>query len=137
MAAAQAPPLPSMPNAVRAGSLKDPDISELFFKEDPERLFTDLREIGHGSFGAVYFVSIYCTVQKGNHWNVCHINSFNTFCFKCQEKSNFSNSNGTHYNFYFTHRREMCAPQRWWLSRKCPIVESKPTRLVYEFHYDF
>uniref|UniRef100_A0A8C9EWA5 non-specific serine/threonine protein kinase n=1 Tax=Pavo cristatus TaxID=9049 RepID=A0A8C9EWA5_PAVCR len=37
--------------------LKDPEIAELFFKEDPEKLFTDLREIGHGSFGAVYFVS--------------------------------------------------------------------------------
>uniref|UniRef100_A0A672UT79 non-specific serine/threonine protein kinase n=1 Tax=Strigops habroptila TaxID=2489341 RepID=A0A672UT79_STRHB len=35
--------------------LKDPEIAELFFKEDPEKLFTDLREIGHGSFGAVYF----------------------------------------------------------------------------------
>ncbi|XP_077064468.1 serine/threonine-protein kinase TAO1 [Siphateles boraxobius] len=44
-----------MPNAVRAGSLKDPEISDLFFKEDPEKLFSDLREIGHGSFGAVYF----------------------------------------------------------------------------------
>uniref|UniRef100_A0A8D3CNG7 non-specific serine/threonine protein kinase n=1 Tax=Scophthalmus maximus TaxID=52904 RepID=A0A8D3CNG7_SCOMX len=39
----------------RAGSLKDPEIAELFFKEDPEKLYTDLREIGHGSFGAVYF----------------------------------------------------------------------------------
>ncbi|CAD5120986.1 DgyrCDS9529 [Dimorphilus gyrociliatus] len=27
----------------------------LFLNEDPEKLFTDLREIGHGSFGAVYF----------------------------------------------------------------------------------
>ncbi|KAM4627880.1 serine/threonine-protein kinase TAO1 isoform 1-T2 [Polymixia lowei] len=44
-----------MPNTSRAGSLKDPDIAELFFKEDPEKLFSDLREIGHGSFGAVYF----------------------------------------------------------------------------------
>uniref|UniRef100_A0A8C7QVF8 non-specific serine/threonine protein kinase n=1 Tax=Oncorhynchus mykiss TaxID=8022 RepID=A0A8C7QVF8_ONCMY len=35
--------------------LKDPDVAELFFKEDPEKLFSDLREIGHGSFGAVYF----------------------------------------------------------------------------------
>uniref|UniRef100_A0A8D3CTC6 non-specific serine/threonine protein kinase n=1 Tax=Scophthalmus maximus TaxID=52904 RepID=A0A8D3CTC6_SCOMX len=35
--------------------LKDPEIAELFFKEDPEKLYTDLREIGHGSFGAVYF----------------------------------------------------------------------------------
>uniref|UniRef100_A0A665THZ1 non-specific serine/threonine protein kinase n=1 Tax=Echeneis naucrates TaxID=173247 RepID=A0A665THZ1_ECHNA len=35
--------------------LKDPEIAKLFFKEDPEKLFTDLREIGHGSFGAVYF----------------------------------------------------------------------------------
>uniref|UniRef100_A0A672MHL0 non-specific serine/threonine protein kinase n=1 Tax=Sinocyclocheilus grahami TaxID=75366 RepID=A0A672MHL0_SINGR len=36
-------------------SLKDAEIAELFFNEDPEKLFTDLREIGHGSFGAVYF----------------------------------------------------------------------------------
>ncbi|XP_051968625.1 serine/threonine-protein kinase TAO2-like isoform X3 [Xyrauchen texanus] len=44
-----------MPSTVRAGSLKDPEVAELFYKEDPEKLFTDLREIGHGSFGAVYF----------------------------------------------------------------------------------
>lgn len=48
-----------MPNSSRAGSLKDPEIADLFFKEDPEKLFTDLREIGHGSFGAVYFVSVF------------------------------------------------------------------------------
>uniref|UniRef100_A0A8C7KSA6 non-specific serine/threonine protein kinase n=1 Tax=Oncorhynchus kisutch TaxID=8019 RepID=A0A8C7KSA6_ONCKI len=39
----------------RRWGLKDPDVAELFFKEDPEKLFSDLREIGHGSFGAVYF----------------------------------------------------------------------------------
>ncbi|TRY98379.1 hypothetical protein DNTS_021801 [Danionella cerebrum] len=44
-----------MPSTSRAGSLKDPDVADLFFREDPEKLFTDLREIGHGSFGAVYF----------------------------------------------------------------------------------
>lgn len=27
----------------------------LFESEDPDRLFDDLREIGHGSFGAVYY----------------------------------------------------------------------------------
>lgn len=48
-----------MPSSVRAGSLKDPEVAELFFREDPEKLFTDLREIGHGSFGAVYFVSMF------------------------------------------------------------------------------
>ncbi|KAJ0000914.1 hypothetical protein NQD34_005934 [Periophthalmus magnuspinnatus] len=44
-----------MPSSARAGSLKDPDVAELFCKDDPEKLFSDLREIGHGSFGAVYF----------------------------------------------------------------------------------
>ncbi|XP_068601208.1 serine/threonine-protein kinase TAO1 [Brachionichthys hirsutus] len=44
-----------MPNSSRAGNLKDPEVAELFYKEDPEKLFSDLREIGHGSFGAVYF----------------------------------------------------------------------------------
>ncbi|KAJ8414155.1 hypothetical protein AAFF_G00050250 [Aldrovandia affinis] len=45
----------AMPANVRAGSLKDPEVAELFYREDPEKLFSDLREIGHGSFGAVYF----------------------------------------------------------------------------------
>ncbi|KAJ8364356.1 hypothetical protein SKAU_G00131870 [Synaphobranchus kaupii] len=45
----------AMPSSVRAGSLKDPEVAELFYREDPEKLFSDLREIGHGSFGAVYF----------------------------------------------------------------------------------
>ncbi|KAG8199950.1 hypothetical protein JTE90_006197 [Oedothorax gibbosus] len=44
-----------MPSLPRPGSLKDPDIAELFDKEDPEKIFIDLREIGHGSFGAVYY----------------------------------------------------------------------------------
>uniref|UniRef100_A0AAR2JFJ8 non-specific serine/threonine protein kinase n=1 Tax=Pygocentrus nattereri TaxID=42514 RepID=A0AAR2JFJ8_PYGNA len=44
-----------MPASVRAGSLKDPEVADLFYKDDPEKLFADLREIGHGSFGAVYF----------------------------------------------------------------------------------
>eukprot|EP00069_Balaena_mysticetus_P004778 bmy_17682T0 len=42
----------------RAGSLTDPDVAELFFKDDPEKLFSDLWEIGHGSFGAVYFAGV-------------------------------------------------------------------------------
>ncbi|GBP27002.1 hypothetical protein EVAR_11235_1 [Eumeta japonica] len=46
----------------RPGSLKDPDIAELFSKHDPERMFEDLREIGHGSFGAVYYAR--CNLTK-------------------------------------------------------------------------
>lgn len=44
-----------MPALPRPGSLKDPEVSELFNKHDPEKIFDDLREIGHGSFGAVYY----------------------------------------------------------------------------------
>ncbi|XP_041436333.1 serine/threonine-protein kinase TAO3-like isoform X2 [Xenopus laevis] len=39
------------------GLLKDPDIADLFCQEDPERVFVNLHEIGHGSFGAVYFAT--------------------------------------------------------------------------------
>lgn len=40
----------------RPGSLKDPDVAELFEREDPDKVFDDLREIGHGSFYyAVYY----------------------------------------------------------------------------------
>ncbi|KAM3963887.1 serine/threonine-protein kinase Tao [Aphomia sociella] len=46
----------------RPGSLKDPDIAELFSKHDPDKIFEDLREIGHGSFGAVYYAR--CNLTK-------------------------------------------------------------------------
>lgn len=51
-----------MPAVPRPGSLKDPEIAELFDKDDPEKIFEDLREIGHGSFGAVYYAR--CLVTK-------------------------------------------------------------------------
>lgn len=51
-----------MPVVARPGSLKDPDIAELFDKDDPEKIFEDLREIGHGSFGAVYYAR--CLVTR-------------------------------------------------------------------------
>lgn len=38
--------------------LKDADGIQLFDREDPDKIFTDLREIGHGSFGAVYYARI-------------------------------------------------------------------------------
>lgn len=39
----------------RGGFSKDPKISHLLSKGDPDKIFTELREIGHGSFGAVYY----------------------------------------------------------------------------------
>ncbi|XP_055388518.1 serine/threonine-protein kinase Tao isoform X3 [Condylostylus longicornis] len=51
-----------MPASGRPGSLKDPEIAELFNKHDPEKIFEDLREIGHGSFGAVYYAR--CNLTK-------------------------------------------------------------------------
>lgn len=44
-----------MPSLPKPGSLKDPETAALFSLDDPEKVFTELREIGHGSFGAVYF----------------------------------------------------------------------------------
>jgi thousand and one amino acid protein kinase len=34
--------------------IKDPEVASLFSSDDPEKLFPELNEIGHGSFGAVY-----------------------------------------------------------------------------------
>ncbi|XP_064024782.1 serine/threonine-protein kinase TAO3 [Pogoniulus pusillus] len=42
---------------MRKGVPKDPEIADLFYKEDPEEIFVGLHEIGHGSFGAVYFAT--------------------------------------------------------------------------------
>ena len=49
-----------MPGPVtrRPGGLRDPDIAQLFTNDDPEQIFCDLREVGHGNFGAVYYVSV-------------------------------------------------------------------------------
>lgn len=68
-----------MPASVRAGSLKDPEVADLFYKDDPEKLFTDLREIGHGSFGAVYFVRAINVVKC-----VCTFKK----CLKCLNEKN-------------------------------------------------
>ena len=35
--------------------MREAEVAQLFDKDDPEKLFIDLREIGHGSFGAVYY----------------------------------------------------------------------------------
>ncbi|XP_006824331.1 serine/threonine-protein kinase TAO1-B-like [Saccoglossus kowalevskii] len=45
--------MPSLPT--RVSNIKDPNVQALFSDDDPEKLFEDLREIGHGSFGAVYY----------------------------------------------------------------------------------
>lgn len=44
-------------NHTKPGSLKDPTVAELFTHGDPEKRFVDVKDIGRGSFGAVYFVS--------------------------------------------------------------------------------
>lgn len=44
-----------MPLPTRVSQIRDPDVASLFSEEDPEKLFSELQEIGHGSFGAVYF----------------------------------------------------------------------------------
>ena len=38
-------------------NIKNAELSQYFLDDDPETLFTEQREIGHGSFGAVYYVS--------------------------------------------------------------------------------
>ncbi|XP_057354106.1 serine/threonine-protein kinase TAO1-like [Manis pentadactyla] len=44
-----------MSSTIQAQSLKDPEIAELFSKEDPEKRFTDLKKVSQGGFGAVFF----------------------------------------------------------------------------------
>ncbi|XP_015769344.1 PREDICTED: serine/threonine-protein kinase TAO1-like [Acropora digitifera] len=45
----------AMPLAGKGNLFKNPEYAGLFDEQDPDKLFTDLREIGHGSFGAVYY----------------------------------------------------------------------------------
>lgn len=62
---------------MRKGVPKDPEIADLFYKDDPEEIFVGLHEIGHGSFGAVYFVSriLYLLFGKRNHFTL-HFEDF-------------------------------------------------------------
>ena len=52
-------PYVAMPS-VKVGFHRNQEYAGLFDEHDPEKLYTDLREIGHGSFGAVYYVSTIC-----------------------------------------------------------------------------
>ncbi|XP_028909275.1 serine/threonine-protein kinase TAO3 isoform X7 [Ornithorhynchus anatinus] len=42
---------------MRKGPPADPEAADLFARDDPEEIFVGLHEIGHGSFGAVYFAT--------------------------------------------------------------------------------
>jgi thousand and one amino acid protein kinase len=44
-----------IPRSAKEISSNDSEYGHLFSKDDPEKLFVDLREIGHGNFGAVYY----------------------------------------------------------------------------------
>lgn len=62
-----------MPSLPRPGQIKDPEVAVLFSQEDPECIFDDLREIGHGSFGAVYYVSTWCfSPEFSNSLEICY-----------------------------------------------------------------
>ena len=45
-----------IPRSAKEISSNDSEYGHLFSKDDPEKIFVDLREIGHGNFGAVYYV---------------------------------------------------------------------------------
>ena len=47
-----------LPRSGKEISANDSECGQLFSREDPEKLFLDLREIGHGNFGAVYYVRL-------------------------------------------------------------------------------
>ncbi len=53
-----------LPRSAKEISSNDGECGNLFSKEDPEKLFVDLREIGHGNFGAVYYVYIHKRILK-------------------------------------------------------------------------
>ena len=61
-----------MPGPVtrRPGRLRDPDIAQLFSNDDPEQIYCDLREVGHGNFGAVYYVSVNASSCTVLHMNI-------------------------------------------------------------------
>ncbi|CAH8467829.1 unnamed protein product [Schistosoma intercalatum] len=44
-----------MPKSLRTTVFKDPELSKYFSHENPTTVFTDFRQIGCGSFGAVYY----------------------------------------------------------------------------------
>ncbi len=46
-----------LPRSAKEISASDGECGNLFSKDDPEKLFVELREIGHGNFGAVYYVN--------------------------------------------------------------------------------
>ena len=48
---------------LKPGSLKDAAVAALFASGDPEKRYVDLKEIGHGSFGAVFFVRSHRTFK--------------------------------------------------------------------------
>jgi hypothetical protein len=71
----------------KAGFHKNTECAGLFTDHDPEKQFKDLKEIGHGSFGAVYYVR---TVKLLQMWEF-YFHKFIHECFflvgqTCQDR---------------------------------------------------
>ena len=136
-----------MPPAPKPGSLKDPDIACLFTVEDPDKIYEDLREIGHGSFGAVYFVSKICHYfESAVSENVFTSLIYNTNIFLFLIRHSQSPTICFHfaliptvrlhlilfqqfeYMLILFCRLEMFGIRRLLLSRKCPTVANNLQR---------
>ena len=50
--------MPIKSSSLRNVVTKNPEWANIFSEDDPDTVFTDQREIGHGSFGAVYYVRL-------------------------------------------------------------------------------
>jgi len=91
-----------LPRSAKEISTNDGECGNLFSREDPEKLFVDLREIGHGNFGAVYYVYIYKQ----------------SFLFRKK------------IMFCSLFRVEILKQMKWLLLKKCQQDESKTLKFV-------
>ena len=59
--------------ASKIDPFNDPAIRGFFNPKDPEVVYADFREIGHGGFGSVYYVSIaWCPAVLAWHYSCVH-----------------------------------------------------------------
>lgn len=112
--------------------MKDPEIAELFDRDDPEKRFEDLREIGHGSFGAVYYARCLVTkeivaIKKMSYLGKQSLEKWQDILKEIRFLRQLNHPNTIEYKGCFL--RDHTA----WVSRYCDHVEIKLYFVIYRY----
>ncbi|KAI6176544.1 Protein kinase domain-containing protein [Aphelenchoides bicaudatus] len=126
-----------MPSGVgqKPGSLKDPAVAQIFSTKDPEARYYDLREVGSGSFGNVYYAQDRETnetvaIKKMNFSGKDATEKWNDIIKEVRFLKNLKHPNIVEYRACFLKHQTCWLIQEYCIGSACDILSVFKDQLV-------